>query len=207
MLGVQVRMRLVANYSNMKIINLQTRCDSTVYSHSMEIWTRYSEQKYKQKQSTTHKSQSGTDLYLFIWLNGVWYKKITPWNLFGWARLVVNRDMPTVYPDAPRLHMRAQPRNVRAQSGHAIKEHRDIPSAYPDWQMKGAQPLPVRPIHLAGGGNLCQYPWKPHANFQRRPFALWQGLTEPLWCIVYWPYSPLVLRLNSPTVRWSYSPT
>ena len=54
-------------------------------------------------------------------------------------------DMPTVYPDIPRLHscMHAQSRNMHTQSGHAIQEHWDIPSAYPDpdRQMNRTQPI------------------------------------------------------------------
>ena len=41
---------------------------------------------------------------------------------------------PQYIPDVPWLHshMRAQPRNISTQSGHAIEDHHDIPPGYPD---------------------------------------------------------------------------
>ena len=71
---------------------------------------------------------------------------------FGMSRLFLSRSS----------RMRAQPRSMRTLSGHAIEEHRHMPSRYPepDWQTFCAQP------HCAGANNSVSVSHQHMSNIQ-----------------------------------------
>ena len=67
--------------------------------------------------------------------------------------------------------MRAQPRSMRTLLRHAIKEHRHMPSRYPepDWQTFCAQP------HCAGANNSVSVSHQ-HMSKYHHTYSIWKAL-------------------------------
>ena len=69
------------------------------------------------------------------------------------------------------MRMRAQPRSMRTLLRHAIKEHRHMPSRYPepDWQTFCTQP------HCAGANNSVSVSHQ-HMSKYHHTYSIWKAL-------------------------------